>query len=485
MVGFDKSMADKNNDTAPLQEKNGVTQQRVSRVRKTVRKKSESTTQSEAVEVPPAKELTQQSPQVVASETQVERPSVSVVMPSLNQAPFLEAAVRSVLEQSYDHLELVVVDGQSTDGTIELLVHLQQEFGERLRWESQQDTGPAQAINTAITLSQGEIIGWLNSDDLYADDAVIHAVNEFVNKPWLEMVYGLAEHVDAAGHVLNTYPTQPPSTPVESFVDGSFICQPTVFMRRSALNIIGPLDESIKTAFDLDLWVRFFKQFQRQTAWIQRVQAYSRLHSACLTQKLRRQVALDGMTVSFKHFKAAPAHWFWTHLDEMCDAYPFGPESTPLLKQLERFILDAKGFLSVDDLKQVGQQLRSDARLNLVKPGLIATVQPDGWVSHQVAIKYRWTDKAASAVTMRCVANWPESASMQLRIRSPQGNEQVTELDVPEEFVLRFEVPQTNVPGMMMWMVETPQHFVPSHHSEASDDDRELSFRVLELKTVD
>jgi glycosyltransferase involved in cell wall biosynthesis len=477
-------MVDKIKDPAALEVKSGLTQARATRVRKSVGKKSVKPAQSNAVEVTPPAALAEESPQVVASEIEGVGPSVSVVMPSLNQAPFLEAAVRSVLEQSYAQLELVVVDGQSTDGTVELLVHLQQEFGKRLRWVSQQDTGPAQAINTAIALSQGEIIGWLNSDDLYADDAVSNAVNEFVNKPWLEMVYGLAEHVDASGHVLNTYPTLPPSTPVESFADGSFICQPTVFMRRSALEIVGPLDESIKTAFDLDLWVRFFKQFQRQTAWIQRVQAYSRLHSACLTQKLRRQVALDGMSVVFKHFKAAPAHWFWTHLDEMCDAYPFGPEPLPLLKQLESFILDSKPYLSVDDLKQIGQQLRSDARLNLVKPGLIATVQTDGWVSHQVAVKYRWTGQAATAVTMRCVANWPEPGAMQLKIRSPQGDEQVTELDVPEEFVLRFEVPESQVTGMMMWVVETPHHFVPSRHSEASDDDRELSFRVIELKTV-
>ena len=411
-------------------------------------------------------------------------PFVSVVMPSLNQAPFLEAAIRSVLEQPYDRLELVVADGQSTDGTVELLVHLQREFGARLRWVSQQDSGPAQAINTAISLAQGEIIGWLNSDDLYAEGAVVNAVEHFVNNPWVEMLYGLAEHIDASGHVLNTYPSLPPSTPIEKFSDGSFICQPTVFLRREALDIIGPLDESIKTAFDFDLWLRFFIRFPRQISWIQRIQAYSRLHAACLTQKQRRLVALDGMKVVAKHLTVAPQHWFWTHLDEMCETYPFGPDQEPLLKQLQSFILDSKGFLSAEDLKTVGLQLRTDMRLNLVKPGLMATVQPDAWVSHEVAVKYRWTDKPASAVLLHCVASWPDVGTMTLRVRSPHGEEQVSEIEVPDEFVLRFEVPATDVPGLMMWTVQTDQGFVPAKHDAESTDDRELSFKVLELKLL-
>ena len=79
-------------------------------------------------------------------------PLISVVMPSLNQAQFLEAAVRSVLEQDYPHVELIVADGMSTDGSLELLMQLQVDYGERLRWSSQQDGGAAEALNHAIKL---------------------------------------------------------------------------------------------------------------------------------------------------------------------------------------------------------------------------------------------------------------------------------------------------------------------------------------------
>jgi hypothetical protein len=419
---------------------------------------------------------------MASNKLQMPLPLVSVVMPSLNQAPLLELAVRSVLAQSYENVELVVADGQSTDGTIELLVQLQQEFGGRLRWVSQQDTGPAQAINTAIALAHGDIIGWLNSDDVYAEGAIGKAVDQFTKQAHCQMVYGLANHIDAAGNVLNTYPTRPPTTPLDAFADGSFICQPTVFMRRGALALVGPLDESIHTAFDFELWLRFFKRFPHQISMVRSIQASSRLHAGSRTQRQRRQVAVEGMKVRFQHLNMVPPHWFWTHLEEMCAAYPFGPDTAPLVKQVESFILEVKGFFSAKDLKEMAAQIRTDYRLILSKPGVMASVQPDGWVSKHVAVKYRWTDKPAAAVTLRCAAAWPVPGKMRLRVLTPDGDEQILDIEAPEEFVLRFEVPPTELPGMMMWSVDTAQTFVPAKHDAESQDKRKLSFRVLELK---
>jgi glycosyltransferase involved in cell wall biosynthesis len=193
--------------------------------------------------------------------TPLPTPLVSVVMPSLNQVQFLEEAVRSVLEQDYPHIELVVADGMSTDGSLELLGQLQAEFGERLRWISQKDSGAAQAVNRAVALAQGEIVGWLNSDDVYAPEALSRAVAFFNTHPAHQMVYGEGQHINAAGESLGKYPTKPPSTPLDAFADGSFICQPTVFMRRGALALVGPLDESLHLAFDYELWLRFFNFF--------------------------------------------------------------------------------------------------------------------------------------------------------------------------------------------------------------------------------
>lgn len=410
-------------------------------------------------------------------------PLVSVVMPSLNQAQFLEAAVRSVLEQDYPHVELIVADGMSTDGSLELLMQLQAEYGERLRWSSQQDGGAAEALNSAIAQAQGEVVGWLNSDDMYTQGAVSRAMAHFAKHPSHQMVYGQGQHINAAGAVLGNYTTKPPSTPLDAFTDGSFICQPTVFMRREALTQVGELDASIKTAFDFDLFVRCFKRYPRQIGLVRRVQAFSRLHGACMTQRLRRQVALDGMRVVAKELGTVPEHWFWTHVDEICATYPLGPDALPLVKQLEAFLKECRAYFKPDVLKAMVERLKGDWRLRLATPELYATVQPDAWANKQLTIKYRWEGKPAAAVLVRCNAPWPVAGKLRLKVHTPSGKVQRSVLDVPDDFVLRFEVPETERSGSMMWTVETTQGFVPAKHDKTLTDKRKLAFQVLELLT--
>jgi len=402
-------------------------------------------------------------------------------MPTLNQSAFLETAVRSVLEQDYPHVELIVVDGLSTDGTLELLFKLQREYGKRLRWVSQKDTGPAQAINTALGLAQGDIVGWLNSDDMYAQGAVRRAINYFIKQKSAQLVYGLAEHIDARGFFLGRYPTKSPSTPVSQFADGCFICQPTVFMRRSALQEIGFLDDGIKTAFDFELWLRFFKRYPKQIGIVQQVQAYSRLHTACLTKKERRQVALDAMAVLSRYFKEVPLHWIWTHVDELCEQYPFGLDKRTLLQQIETFIVDTKPYLTANQLKALVGELRSDRRLAVSKAGLMATIQPDGWVSKSVLIKCEWNAKAPKAVLVRCNAPWPSAGKLHLKITLPSGEVQFNRIDVPDSFILRLEMPEVEKSGCMIWAIETRNGFVPAKHNRKSTDRRKLAFQILEL----
>jgi glycosyltransferase involved in cell wall biosynthesis len=405
----------------------------------------------------------------------------SVVMPTLNQSAFLETAVRSVLEQDYPNVELIVADGLSSDGTLELLMKLQREYGKRLRWVSQQDTGPAQAINTALGLAQGDIIGWLNSDDMYTQGAVRRAVHFFKRQKSAQLVYGLAEHIDARGSFLGRYPTKSPSTPVPQFTDGCFICQPTVFMRRSALEEVGFLDESIKTAFDFELWLRFFKRYPKQIGIVRQVQAYSRLHAACLTQKERRQVALDAMAVLARHFKEVPLHWIWTHVDELCEQYPFGFDKRPLLQQIETFIGEAKPYLTANQLKTLVGELRSDRRLAVAKAGLIATIQQDGWVSKSVLIKCQWNAKAPKAILVRCNAPWPAAGKLHLKITLPSGVIQLSRIDAPDDFILQLVMPESEKGGCMIWTIETRNGFVPAKYVHKSTDRRKLAFQILEL----
>lgn len=179
-------------------------------------------------------------------------PVVSIVTPSLNQAQFIRATIESVLGQGYSSLEYWVVDGGSTDGTLEIL----RGYGEQLNWVSEPDEGQASAINRGWRLARGEIIAYLNADDVYLPGAIDRVAEFFAAHPGVDIVYGDCDYVDATGRFIQTYPTR-----VYDYVDFvrstiDYIPQPAVFLRRRVLESVGYLDERLSLAMDFDYWLR-------------------------------------------------------------------------------------------------------------------------------------------------------------------------------------------------------------------------------------
>lgn len=283
-------------------------------------------------------------------------PLVSVVMPSLNQARFIEASIDSVLTQDYGNVELIVADGGSGDGTVELL-HRKAAQDSRLRWLSKPDSGAANALNKALAQVRGTLVGWLNSDDVYTPGALQRGVTAMeANPSWL-MLYGQGQHVDADGRPVGAYPTLPPSTPVARFSEGCFICQPTVLTRRTLWIQLGKLDESLMAAFDFEYWMRAFLAFQARIGFVDAVQAHSRLHEGCITVRLRRTVALEGMQVLARHLGSAPKEWFLTYVNELL-AMPRGDHGIADLKaHVAETLTAARPWLKPDDLRELDLQL--------------------------------------------------------------------------------------------------------------------------------
>ena len=277
---------------------------------------------------------------------------VSIVMPSLNQAKFIGRAIDSVLAQDYPNIELIVADGGSDDGTVEVL-KARQAADARLRWSSQPDSGPAAAVNAALAQVRGTVVGWLNSDDVYASGALRRAVEALESNPnWL-MVYGHGQHVDGEGKVFDDYPTLPPSTPIAKFAEGCFICQPTVFFRRSAWVLLGKLDEHLKTAFEFDYWLRAFHAFPQRIGFVDALQAQSRLHAGSITLRMRRAVILEGMQVLARHLGSAPKAWFLTYENELL-ALPAGERGVGDLKaHLFETLAVAGVWLKREDLREL------------------------------------------------------------------------------------------------------------------------------------
>lgn len=275
-------------------------------------------------------------------------------MPSLNQGNFIGAAMDSVLQQSYRNLELIVADGGSSDGTIELLKRKHLEDS-RLRWFSEKDSGPANALNKAFACASGTIIGWLNSDDLYSEGAIDRALAMFNRNPQWLMLYGHGEHIDQNGHYLNAYPTLPPLTPLDQFAEGCFICQPTVFFRRTQFILLGKLDETLKTAFDFDYWLRAFIKLPGRIGFVEAIQAKSRLHDSCITVKMRRLVALEGLQVLKRHLGITPMHWVLTHVNELLDSC----EPVELQYHIDSFVKDVSPFFCDDELLLLQDEIRA------------------------------------------------------------------------------------------------------------------------------
>jgi glycosyltransferase involved in cell wall biosynthesis len=402
---------------------------------------------------------------------------ISFVIPCFNSAKFIDKCIESIANNASDS-KVYVIDNCSVDETLNLLINKKDPFS-RVSILSQADAGPANAINLGFQKIKTEIIGWLNSDDYYADGAIERVLLAFENNPNLKMIYGYGVHVDDHGNIIDQYPTLPPKTNINQFANGSFICQPTVFFRSEVLNEVGYLDESLKTAFDLDFWLRIFKTYKRnQIGFVDEIQAYSRLHDECLTRRLRHVVAVESMQVICKHLGYAPKHWVLTYFDEICEKYPFIEEGQSLVEVIKSVLTQVKSYMKLNEFEGLVKTLQNDYRLRLSNQEIFLSVEPDGWVSKRLVVKHRSFTQGSRLINITCKGGWPLEANLNLTIKSMSGDVQKVKLQSQDEFNLSFVAECTSSKAFNVWIVETRQCFIPLEHLKKSKDNRQLSFKV-------
>ena len=177
-------------------------------------------------------------------------PQISIITPSLNQGRFIDRTIQSVLSQNVPNLEYLVVDGGSDDDTQDIL----RSYGDQLTWVSEKDRGQADAVNKGIRMSSGEIIGWLNSDDVYYPGALPAIVSFFEEHPEINVVYGDADMIDVEDQVIQPYSTE--EWDLERLKEICFICQPAVFFKRRIVEKAGMLDDRLQFCMDYEYWFR-------------------------------------------------------------------------------------------------------------------------------------------------------------------------------------------------------------------------------------
>lgn len=187
-------------------------------------------------------------------------PKISIVTPSYNQGVFLEKTIRSVLLQGYPNLEYFIIDGGSTDNSIEVIKKYEPWI---TKWVSEKDRGQSHAINKGFAEATGDLLGWLNSDDYFLPGALFKLAKAYLETPSVGAVYGQGHIVDERGAIVHT-PKLVPVTRESLFgwCFGNDFMQPSCLFTRKAWKEVGPLDERLNFALDVEYWIRIATRFE-------------------------------------------------------------------------------------------------------------------------------------------------------------------------------------------------------------------------------
>jgi len=175
-------------------------------------------------------------------------------MPTYNHGRWIDSALRSIFDQGESRLEVLVMDSLSTDETPRIL----EQYSDRIIWHRRKDKGQADAINQGFDLARGEVVAWLNSDDTYLPGTFAHVVAAFDADPSLDFIYGDALEIDEDGRILTPNLFTEDCARDRFYFSHDYICQPTLFIRRTALQRVGHLRTELRWFLDYEWITRFF-----------------------------------------------------------------------------------------------------------------------------------------------------------------------------------------------------------------------------------
>jgi len=230
---------------------------------------------------------------------------ISIVMPTYNAEKYLKEAIDSILRQDYTDVEIVVVDGKSTDDTVEIL----KGYNSKIRWTSEKDRGEPDAINKGMAMARGDIITYLDGDDTYLPDALLAVSKHFESNPESIWAYGKCKIINGAGEETREVITKIKELfqkhySFNSLLIGDFIAQPAAFWRKELVGEIGNFDIRETLAFEYDFWLRAGKAYT--PSFIDKYLAAWRFHSGSLTVNDIYTDMKDAYRISKTHASSKP-----------------------------------------------------------------------------------------------------------------------------------------------------------------------------------
>jgi glycosyltransferase involved in cell wall biosynthesis len=231
----------------------------------------------------------------------------SVVIPSFNQGRYIAETIESVLAQNYPNIEIFIADGGSTDGSVETIAMYSSRFPDLIRYESVSDGGHYHGVNKGIDRTSGDVIAWINSDDLYMPNAFWAVAAFFHFNRSAMVVYGRNNYVDDDRKVVAEYPADWSPLLQEQRRRMMHFClppQPSLFFRRSAVQLCGKLDHRI---LDYELWMRW--QQNLPFFFIDELLSASRVHSDAISVKADRTLLIGICSVVHRYYNVVPYSW--------------------------------------------------------------------------------------------------------------------------------------------------------------------------------